>query len=316
MLRYAARRAGSLVLVLLAVSVLVFSFAHFAPGDPATVILTQQLGQPPSRAEVARERHVLGLDQSTPAQYLSWLAHAVRGDLGTSWQTGGSVSATIGDHIPYTAQLAGVAALLAILSGVPIGVLAAWRRDTVRDHLSRAASLLGASLPNYFVAYVLIVVFGVILGVLPTFGSGSPDHLVLPAITLALAPSAVLMRLTRSAMLEALGEDYIRTADAKGLAPRAMLFRHALRNALNPIVTVIALMSAQLFAGSVIVETIFAWPGTGMLLIQAIHARDYPVIEGCVLLIAVAYVAVNFVADLAYGWLDPRIRVYGAEAAR
>lgn len=316
MLRYAAGRAGSLVLVLLAVSVLVFSFERIAPGDPATVILTQQLGQPPTRAEMARERQILGLDDSPPVQYLSWLTHAVRGDLGISWQTGGSVSATIGDHVPYTAELAGAAALLAMLTGIPVGVLAAWRRESIRDHISRGVSLLGASLPSYFVAYVLIVVFGVMLGVLPAFGSGSPDHLVLPAITLSLAPAAVLMRLTRSAMLEALGEDYIRTADAKGLPPRAVLFRHALRNALNPIVTVLALMSAQLLAGSVIVETIFAWPGMGMLLIQAIHARDYPVIEGCVLLIAVAYVMLNFVADLAYGWLDPRIGVYSVEAAR
>lgn len=316
MRRYAAARSASLLIVLIGVSILVFSLEQATPGDPAVVILTRTLGQPPTAQQVQEERHRLGLDRPLPAQYVTWLAQAVRGNLGDSWQTGAGVAASLGRHIPYTAELAAAAAALALLTGVPLGVLAAWRRNSATDQVLRAVSLTGASLPSYFVAYLLIALFGVVLSVLPVFGAGSPDHLILPAVTLALAPAATIVRLTRSAVLEVLAEDYVRTAWAKGLSPRAVLFRHALRCSLNPVITVFALVSAHLLAGSVIVESIFSWPGLGTELLDAIHSRDFPIIQGCLLFIAAVYVTVNFLCDLAYAWLDPRIRLWRPEPDR
>lgn len=290
-------------------SVLTFGLGVVAPGDPAEAILSRALGQPPTRDEVEAERRMLGLDRPVPVQYARWLGRAVRGDLGESWGRGVRVSGALAERIPRTLVLALTAAALAVAIGVPAGVVAAARRNSAADHLARLGALVGASVPSYFLGYLLILAFAVTLRALPAFGFGSPAHVVLPAVTLALAPAATLARLTRSAVLETLGEDYVRTGRAKGLRPSAVLFRHALRNALIPIVTVASLTLGYLLGGSVIVEWIFAWPGVGELAVGAIHARDYPLIQGFVLFAAAVYVLLNFSTDVVYAWLDPRIRL-------
>jgi peptide/nickel transport system permease protein len=215
------------------------------------------------------------------------------------------------ERIPRTAALALAAVSLAVLIGVPAGVLAATRRNTLVDHLCRIGALLGASLPSYFIAYVLIFVFAVTFRLFPVFGFGSDAHLVLPAVALALGPAAVLARLTRSSVLEVLGEDYVRTARAKGARGSVVLFRHALRNAIVPLLTVVGLLVGHLLGGSLIVEWVFAWPGMGDLAVSAIHDRDYPLIQGFVLFAAAIYLLINFVVDVGYAGLDPRVRLEG-----
>lgn len=309
MSRYLAERGAWLVVTLLGVSLLTFGLGVLAPGDPAEVIVERRLNQPPPRELVEAERRALGLDRPLVEQYLGWLGDVARGDLGRSWLRDLRVSDALRDRIPRTAALAGAAAALSLLIGVSLGVVSAVHRNSPIDHLCRLGALLGASLPSYFIAYLLIFVFAVTLRAVPVFGFGSPAHLVLPAVTLALAPASTLARLTRSSVLEILGDDYIRTAKAKGLRARRVLFRHALRNAFIPIVTLAGLSLGHLLGGALVVETVFAWPGLGDLAIGAIHDRDYPLIQGVVLFAGFAYVVVNFAIDLGYGWLDPRIRV-------
>lgn len=309
MSRYLAERGAWLVVTLLGVSLLTFGLGVLAPGDPAEVIVERRLNQPPPSELVEAERRALGLDRPLVEQYLGWLGDVARGDLGRSWLRDLRVSDALRERIPRTAALAGAAAALSLLIGVSLGVVSAVHRNSPIDHLCRLGALLGASLPSYFIAYLLIFVFAVTLRAVPVFGFGSPAHLVLPAVTLALAPASTLARLTRSSVLEILGDDYIRTARAKGLRARRVLFRHALRNAFIPIVTLAGLSLGHLLGGALVVETVFAWPGLGDLAIGAIHDRDYPLIQGVVLFAGFAYVVVNFAIDLGYGWLDPRIRV-------
>lgn len=309
MSRYLAERGAWLVVTLLGVSLLTFGLGVLAPGDPAEVIVERRLNQPPPRELVEAERRALGLDRPLVEQYLGWLGDVASGDLGRSWLRDLRVSDALRERIPRTAALAGAAAALSLLIGVSLGVVSAVHRNSPIDHLCRLGALLGASLPSYFIAYLLIFVFAVTLRAVPVFGFGSPAHLVLPAVTLALAPASTLARLTRSSVLEILGDDYIRTARAKGLRARRVLFRHALRNAFIPIVTLAGLSLGHLLGGALVVETVFAWPGLGDLAIGAIHDRDYPLIQGVVLFAGFAYVVVNFAIDLGYGWLDPRIRV-------
>jgi peptide/nickel transport system permease protein len=309
--RFVAGRLVWLVLTLFGLSVVTFALGVLAPGDPAEVVLEHRLNQPPPRPEILRQRREMGLDQPLVVQYGRWLAAAVRGDLGHSWLKGLRVTDALAQRIPRTAALALAAGGLALVIGVPVGVLAATRRASLADHACRVGALVGASVPSYFAAYILILVFGVKLRAAPVFGFGSPAHLVLPAVTLALGPAAVLARLTRSAVLEVLGEDYVRTARAKGLAQRVVLYRHALRAAAVPILTVAGLALGHLLGGSLIVESVFAWPGMGDLAINAVHDRDYPLMQGFVLFSGVAYVLVNFAIDLSYNWLDPRARVEG-----
>jgi len=311
MKRYVASRVAWLLVALFGVSVITFGLGVLAPGDPAEIVVERRLNQPPPRDLVDAERRNLGLDRSLPVQYLNWLSNAARGDLGRSWLKSIEVSDALRQRIPRTAVLAFTAAAFSIVIGVPVGVLAATRRNALADHVCRIGALLGASLPSYFLAYVLIFVFAVRLNAVPAFGFGSPAHLVLPAVTLALGPAAVLTRLTRSAVLDVLDEDYVRTAKAKGVRQRTVLYRHVLRNAAIPLLTVSGLSLGHLLGGSLIVEWVFAWPGMGDLAIGAIHDRDYPLIQGFVLFSALVYVVVNFAIDLAYGWLDARTRGAG-----
>ena len=309
MRRYVASRVAWLLVALFGVSVITFGLGVLAPGDPAEIVVERRLNQPPPRDQVEAQRKVMGLDRPLPIQYLNWLGDTARGDLGRSWLKSLPVAEALKQRIPRTATLAFTAAVISILLGVPVGVLAATRRNAFVDHVCRIGALLGASLPSYFIAYVLIFVFAVRLNAVPAFGFGSPGHLVLPAITLALGPAAVLTRLTRSAVLDVLGEDYVRTAKAKGVRQSGVLFRHVLRNAAIPLLTVAGLSLGHLLGGSLIVEWVFAWPGMGDLAINAIHDRDYPLIQGFVLFSALVYVVVNFAIDLGYALLDARTRV-------
>ena len=311
MTRLVAERVAWLLASLIALSVVTFGLGVLAPGDPAEVVLEHRLNQPPPAEQVDAQRRVMGLDRPVAVQYLRWLSSAARGDLGSSWLKGLRVSDALRERIPRTTALAAAAAAISILIGAPTGVLAAVRRNSLADNACRTLALVGASVPSYFTAYVLILIFAVRFRALPVFGFGSAANLVLPAVTLALGPAAVLARLTRSTVLDVLGEDYIRTARAKGLRQRTVLVGHALRNAMLPLLTVIGLSLGHLLGGSLIVEWVFAWPGMGELAVSAIQARDYPLIQGFVLFAGAVYVVVNFTVDLGYAWLDPRIRVGG-----
>lgn len=314
MKRYAARRAASAVLALLGVSVLTFALGVLAPGEPAEVVLSRSLGQPPTDEQLAEMQRELGTDRPLVVQYVDWLGGAVRGDFGTSWLRDVPVREALAERVPRTFTLAMAGAGLALVIGIPIGVLAATRRNSMLDHVSRVGALVGASFPSFFIAYVLIWLFAVRFRALPVFGFGSAAHLVLPALTLALGPAAVLARITRSAVLEVLGEAYVRTARSKGARGSAVLFHHALRNALIPVVTVAGLSVGHLLGGSLIVEWVFAWPGMGELAVSAIHDRDYPLVQGFVLFAAAVYLMVNLVVDLSYARLDPRVRLEGRRA--
>lgn len=309
MKRYILRRGGWLVVVLFGVSILSFGLGAAAPGDPAELILQRDLTHPPTEEQVERKRAQLGLDRPLPVQYIDWLGDAVRGDLGESWGTGRQVTEAMWARLPATVLLGAAGLTIAVVVAIPVGVLSAYRRNKPIDHASRVGALFTASFPSYFLAYVLIFVFAVSLGVVPTFGYGTLGHLVLPAVTLATGLSAILVRLTRSAMLEVLGEEYVRLARAKGMRPLTVLFVHALRNALIPVLTATTLALAAMLNGTFIIEWIFAWPGLGRLTIEAIRAQDYPLVQGVVLLTGVLYVVINFLTDVAYGWLDPRVRV-------
>jgi peptide/nickel transport system permease protein len=280
---------------------------NLTPGDPARVSFERQQGRPPTPAELELARERFGLEGSAPERYLNWLADAVRGDLGTSFSTGDSVADELISRFPATLQLAGAATLLAIVIGLPIGILAAIRRNSVIDQVSRGAAMLAASTPEFWLAYLLIILFSVKLQVLPAVGYGGLDNLVLPALALALAEAAIVARLARSSLLEVLGEDYITTARAKGISERQVVVRHALRNALNAVVTQIGLIFAVLLAYSFIIEVIFVWPGIGRYTVDAIGQRDYTVLQGSLVFAGTVFILVSLAVDLIYLWLDPRM---------
>ena len=309
MLRFIARRLVYLIPVWIGISLVAFALANLTPGDPARLALQRQLGRQPTSEETAAARDAMGLDEPAPVRYVQWLGDALTGDLGTSYRTGTSVLGTLVDRFPTTLQIAGGGLLLAILIAIPLGILAAVYRRGPIDHSSRVLALLGASMPSYWVAYLLILFFSVRLGWLPVAGSETWKHAIMPALTLGIGGSASLMRLTRAEMLETLNQDYIRTARAKGLRNRTMLIRHALRNTMIPISTVLGMRFAGMLGGAVIVETIFAWPGIGKLVVDAIFDRDYPMIQGFVLFMGTAFLLVNLLVDLGYGLIDPRIRL-------
>lgn len=304
MLRFVARRVALTIPVLLGVATLVFSLIHLIPGDPAHAML----GEAAAEADVAALRARLGLDRPLLEQYTDFLGGLVRGDLGTSMRTGEPVATLIAERVPATFELASAAMLVAVVVALPLGIAAAVWRGTAIDHGAMAAAMAGMSIPNFWLGPLLAIIFAVELGWLPVSGRGSLAHLVLPAVSLGLALAAMLARMTRASLLEELREPYVRAARARGVSrPRAVIV-HAFRNSLVPVVTILGLQSGAVLTGAVITETIFAWPGIGRLLVQSIGFRDYPLVQGCILLIAVTYVAVNLLTDLAYGLLDPRIR--------
>jgi ABC-type dipeptide/oligopeptide/nickel transport system permease component len=303
-LRFTIRRVLLTVPVLLGVATLVFSLLHLVPGDPALAML----GESASASDVDELRGKLGLNRSLPAQYVQFVSGLARGDLGTSFRYNTPVASEIGQRLPRTMQLAGAAVVVAVCLAIPMGVLGGLFRGTAIDQAAMTVSLLGISMPNFWLGPLLAIFFSVSLGWLPVSGTGSWRHLVLPAVTLGGALAAVLARMTRASIIEELRELYVLAARARGLSKvRAVLF-HALRNSLIPVVTILGLQLGAVLTGTIITETIFAWPGVGRLLIQAINFRDYPLVQGCILFIALTYVTVNLLVDLAYGWLDPRIR--------
>ena len=290
--------------VLFGVVTLVFSFIHLVPGDPVQIML----GEGAQAVDVEQLRHKLGLDQPILTQYGSYLKDLLRGDLGVSFRFGEPVTQIILSRYPATMQLACLALAVGILIAVPAGVIAATRPGSWLDRTITSVTLLGISLPNFVLGPLAIIVFSILLGWLPVSGRLGPAHYVLPAATLGAALSAILTRMVRAGMIEELQEEYVKTARAKGLPESKVLLKHALKNSLIPVVTVIGLQFGTLLAGAIITETIFSWPGIGRLTVQAINSRDYPLVQGCILMIASTYVAVNLLTDLVYGFLDPRIK--------
>ena len=302
--RYLLRRLVLTVPVILGVITLVFSLIHLVPGDPAQAML----GENASPEEVARVRGMLGLDKPLAAQYRAYLAGMAKGDLGTSFRFGTPVTEEIRKRLKDTAVLALCAMLVAIAVAIPLGIVAAVFRGRFPDHAAMTLALAGISMPSFWLGPLLAIFFAVYLGWLPVSGSGSAAHLVLPAVTLGTALAAILARMTRSSVIEELRELYVMAARARGLSHARAVLRHAFRNSLIPVVTIIGLQFGAVLTGTIITETIFGWPGVGRLLITAINTRDYPLVQGCILFIAVTYVAMNLITDLTYGLLDPRIR--------
>lgn len=302
---YLVPRLLSALITVAGVAVLVFLLIHLIPGDP----VERMLGESARPADREALRAALGLDVPLPRQLLDYAAGLLRGDLGSSLVSDRPVAILIGERVPATLELAAAALAIALLVAVPLGVTAARRHDTVWDISAMGFSLLGVSIPNFWLGPMLILVFSLWLGWTPVSGRENPASLVLPALTLGTSLAAVLARMVRSSLLEVLGEDYVRTARAKGLSERAVIWRHALRNALLPVITLIGLQLGALLGGAVITETVFSWPGIGSLLVDAIQARDYPVAQGCVLVISLAYVLVNLLTDLLYAVVDPRIQL-------
>ena len=304
MLRYLARRLALTIPVLLGVATLVFALIHFIPGDPAQAML----GETASEEDVQALRECLGLDQPLLEQYGGFLRGVLRGDLGRSLRTDEPVTQAILDRLPATLELAGAAMIVSIGVALPLGIIAAVGRGTFVDHVATTLALTGVSVPNFWLGPLLALLFAVELGWLPVSGRGTLGHLVLPAISLGAALAAILARMTRASLLEELREPYVQAARARGVSRVRAVLRHAFRNSLIPVVTLIGLQFGAVLTGAVITETIFAWPGIGRLLIQSIGFRDYPLVQGCILFIAVTYVGMNLLTDLVYGVLDPRIR--------
>lgn len=303
MFSYIIRRVIYMVPVILGVSVIVFLMIHMIPGDPAKLAA----GMEATEEDVENVRHALGLDQPIYVQYYKFVRQAVVGDFGTSFRTGRRVIDEIGYRYSNTVLLGVAAIFVAVFFGGITGVVSAVKKFTVLDNISMLASLMGVSMPTFFLGLLLMLFFSVNLGWFPLSGKGGWLHLVLPAITLGTPSAAVISRMTRSSLLEILEQDYIRTARAKGLAEFAVINIHAIRNALIPVVTVTGLQLGYLLGGAVVTETVFAWPGIGRLVVQSILARDFPVVQASVLILAVTFVLLNLLTDLLYSLLDPRI---------
>lgn len=304
MLRYLSLRVLYTLPVIWLVVSLVFLLIHLVPGDP----ILQMLGEGAPSTDIQAARHAYGLDEPLTQQYFHYWKGVVHGDLGPSVQFNQPVSTLIAQRYPYTLQLTLAALVVAILLSVPAGVRSAQRRNLWDDRALSVVSLFGLSFPNFALGPILILFFSIKLGWLPVSGSGTFAHLVLPAITMGGALAAILTRMVRTSMLEEMNQDYIRTARAKGLSERVVVYRHALRNAMIPVITVLGLQFGALLAGAIVTETIFSWPGIGRLTIQAISRRDYYLVQGCILAIGLTYIAVNFMTDLLYSAVNPRIR--------
>ena len=311
MTTYVLRRLLLMVPVAFMVTIGVFMLIHLSPGDPALIILGEDRS-PQAIAEVHRE---LGLDKPLYVQYVIWLGRTVHGDMGRSITTNQPVSIAIGERLPATVELGLVALLWSLIVAIPLGTIAAVRRGSIADQIASGITVAGVSIPNFFIGIVLIFVLSVTLRTFP-FGGYVPfaqdpfeniRHVILPAIALGTAGAAINMRFTRSSMIEVLNHDYIRTARAKGASWRRVVFVHALKNALIPVVTIVGLQIGGIIEGAVVTETVFTWPGVGRLAVESIFNRDYTVVQGIVLLAAFSYMAANLLVDLVYAWLDPRI---------
>ncbi len=325
MLQYIAQRIYSLVFILLGVSLIVFAMVHFAPGDPIRIML----GDDAEPQEVERLNQLYGFDQPAHIQYTRWLTRAVQGDLGQSIRQRVPVTELITERLGATVELAIASLLVAILIGVPLGVISAVRRNTWVDFGSMIAALVGVSAPNFWIGLILLANVALHVGWIPLFGRGpafteaitaavtqgnfsllwdSLRYLLLPAITLGTSIMALITRLTRASLLEVLGRDYVRTARAKGLIGWLVVYKHALRNALLPVVTIIGVQFGSLLGGSIVVEAVFAWPGVGRLIINSISQRDLPIVQGSVLMLAAVFALVNLLVDISYSFFNPRIR--------
>jgi len=304
LLSYTLRRIVYLIPVLLGVSIVSFSLLHLIPGDPAVVLAG--VGARPE--DLAGIRAEYGLDQPLPVQYVNYVSRAVHGDLGISIRTRDPVARTLATRLQLTFQLTLLSMALSIILGVLAGVIAATHHNTWIDSSIMVTALAGVSVPGFWLGLLLLVVFAGALRWFPAGGSGTPMHLVLPSVVLGLGGAAVIARMTRSSMLEVVRQDYLRTLRANGVSERLVIYKHALRNALNPVITVVGLQFGFLLGGAVIVESVFALPGVGSLMINAIFNRDYPVVQGGMLLISVVFVLVNLMTDLLYGLVNPRIR--------
>lgn len=304
MLRYLTTRLAYTIPVLWLVVSVVFLLIHLVPGDP----IQQMLGEGAASADIQAARHAYGLDVPVGQQYVNYWRGLLHGDMGQSLRFNQSVARVIAERYPFTLELTLAALAVAVLLSIPAGVHSARRRNRWDDRALSVISLFGLSFPNFALGPILILFFAIKLGVLPVSGAGSLAHLVLPAITLGGALAAILTRMVRTSMLEELGQDYIRTARAQGLPERTVVYRHALRNAMIPVITVLGLQFGALLAGAIVTETIFSWPGIGRLTIQAIANRDYYLVQGCILAIGLTYVAANFLTDMLYSVFNPRIR--------
>ena len=304
MLRYVLSRLLYMVPVVWLVVSVVFLLIHLVPGDP----IQQMLGEGAAAVDIAAARHAYGLDVPLGQQYVNYWQGLLHGDLGRSLRFNQNVGHIIVEAYPFTLELTLAALAVALLLAIPAGVRSALRRNRWDDRLLSFFSLLGLSFPNFALGPILILLFAIELGWLPVSGAGSFTNIILPAITMGGALAAILTRMVRTSMLEELGQDYIRTARAKGLPERVVVYRHALRNAMIPILTVVGLQFGAMLAGAIVTETIFSWPGIGRLTVQAISNRDYYVVQGCILVIGLTYVLVNFITDLLYSAVNPRIR--------
>ncbi|MDR7419638.1 MAG: ABC transporter permease [Armatimonadota bacterium] len=303
-MRFLVRRFAQLIVVLVGVSIVVFGIVRLT-GDPVVILL----GEAATPQAVAEMRAELGLDRPIYVQYLRFVGNALRGDFGRSLRYQQSALSLFVERLPATLELTAAALLLALVVGLPVGVMAALRPQSVFDSAVRASALIGQAIPGFYLGLVAIIVFGAHYKLLPTGGRGTLAQLIMPAVTLAAYQVAIVARFARGAMLETLGEDFIRTARAKGLARLRVVVRHALRNALIPVVTILALQFGTLLSGAVVTETVFAWPGVGRLAVQAIYTRDFAVVQVTVMVTAVLFVVINLLTDALYVLLDPRIRV-------
>jgi ABC-type dipeptide/oligopeptide/nickel transport system permease component len=304
LLAYTLRRILYLIPVVVGVSIVSFALLRFIPGDPAVVLA----GVGATQADLDGIRAEYGLDQPLPVQYLTYVGHALQGDLGISIRTRDPVASTLVTRLQLTLQLTVASMVLAVVLGIFAGVMAATHHNSWLDTSIMVTSLAGISLPGFWLGLLLLVVFAGMLHWLPAGGSGTPQHLILPAIVLGASGAAVIARMTRASILDVIRQDYLRTLRANGVSERLIVYKHALRNALNPVITIIGLEFGFLLGGAVIVESVFALPGVGMLMVNAIFNRDYPVVQGGMLMIAILFVLVNLLTDLVYGLVNPRIR--------
>ena len=315
MARYIVRRLIIMAPVLLLLSIVIFVLVRIVPNDPIWAMVGEGSDMLTADRQAAL-RHELGLDRSLPVQYFNWVKGLAIGDWGNSFRTKRPVVQELATRLPYTLQLAAIAFVVSVVIGVSAGVIAALKRNSLADMMATGVAMFGVAVPEFWLALMMILLFGVVLGWLPVFGGkliwdepvAGLKHLILPVVALGLGGAATLMRQTRSAMLEVMGEDYIRTARAKGLAERRVVWLHALKNSLLPVVTILGIRLGHIIGGAVIIETMFSWPGVGRLAVTALKASDYPVVQVVVVMSAIVILVANLLTDIAYAYLDPRIR--------